>query len=143
MKNEFSGMWSYDGWNQLNFVSQELENPTRNFPLVICIGIPMVTVCYLLVNISYFTVMTASELLASRYCKLFCTRYFIISNLVPLRQHSVPKFSKILHGLFHSVSLVQHLEQLMVCLSHQLDSVLLLVKMAIFLNLCLIYLNRD
>ena len=29
------------------------------------IGIPLVTVCYILVNIAYFTVMTPSEILAS------------------------------------------------------------------------------
>lgn len=34
-------MWSYEGWNNLNFVSQELENPTRNFPIVVGIGIPL------------------------------------------------------------------------------------------------------
>ena len=61
----YNGMWSYDGWNQLNFVSEELKNPTRNFPIVICVGIPLVTVCYLLVNIAYFTVMTPAEVLAS------------------------------------------------------------------------------
>jgi len=61
----YNGMWSYDGWNQLNFVSEELKNPTRNFPIVICIGIPLVTVCYLLVNVAYFTVMTPAEVLAS------------------------------------------------------------------------------
>jgi len=59
-------MWSYDGWNQLNFVSEELQNPVRNFPIVICAGIPLVTVCYVLVNIAYFTVMSPSELLASK-----------------------------------------------------------------------------
>ena len=37
----------------------------RNFPLVIMIGIPLVTVCYILVNIAYFTVMTPNEVLAS------------------------------------------------------------------------------
>ena len=36
-------MWSYDGWNQLNFVSQELKDPVRNFPIVICVGIPLGT----------------------------------------------------------------------------------------------------
>ena len=39
----FLGMWSYDGWNQLNFVSQELKDPVRNFPIVICVGIPLGT----------------------------------------------------------------------------------------------------
>uniref|UniRef100_H2ZQ45 b(0,+)-type amino acid transporter 1 n=1 Tax=Ciona savignyi TaxID=51511 RepID=H2ZQ45_CIOSA len=61
----YSGLWSYDGWNQLNFVTEELDNPVRNFPLTIMIGIPMVTVFYILVNIAYFTVMTPSEIIAS------------------------------------------------------------------------------
>ena len=37
----------------------------RNLPLAIMIGIPLVTVLYLLVNISYFTVMSVEELLNS------------------------------------------------------------------------------
>lgn len=37
----------------------------RNFPITIFIGIPMVTVLYILVNIAYFTAMTPDELLAS------------------------------------------------------------------------------
>ncbi|XP_030622258.1 b(0,+)-type amino acid transporter 1 [Chanos chanos] len=61
----YNGLWAYDGWNQLNFITEELKNPYRNLPLAIVIGIPMVTVCYVLVNIAYFTVMTPSELLNS------------------------------------------------------------------------------
>lgn len=38
---------------------------TRNLPLAIVIGIPLVTVCYIMVNIAYFSVMTSTELLQS------------------------------------------------------------------------------
>uniref|UniRef100_A0A8D2L589 b(0,+)-type amino acid transporter 1 n=1 Tax=Varanus komodoensis TaxID=61221 RepID=A0A8D2L589_VARKO len=62
----YNGLWAYDGWNQLNYITEELRNPFRNLPLSIIIGIPLVTVCYVLINVSYFTVMTATELLQSQ-----------------------------------------------------------------------------
>ena len=56
---------AYDGWNNLNYVTEEIVNPKRNLPLSIIIAIPMVTVCYLLVNISYLAVMSPSEMMIS------------------------------------------------------------------------------
>ncbi|XP_008309073.1 b(0,+)-type amino acid transporter 1-like isoform X1 [Cynoglossus semilaevis] len=61
----YYGFWAYDGWNQLNFITEELKNPFRNLPLAIIIGIPLVAVCYVMVNVAYFTVMTTSEVLLS------------------------------------------------------------------------------
>uniref|UniRef100_A0A3P8PMU3 b(0,+)-type amino acid transporter 1 n=1 Tax=Astatotilapia calliptera TaxID=8154 RepID=A0A3P8PMU3_ASTCA len=61
----YNGLWAYDGWNQLNFITEELKDPFRDLPLAIVIGIPLVTVCYVLVNVAYFTVMTTTELLLS------------------------------------------------------------------------------
>ncbi|XP_029001096.1 b(0,+)-type amino acid transporter 1-like [Betta splendens] len=61
----YNGLWAYDGWTQLNFITEELKSPHRNLPLAILIGIPLVGVCYVLVNVAYFTVMTPNELLLS------------------------------------------------------------------------------
>lgn len=61
----YNGLWAYDGWNNLNFVTEELKNPHKNLPLAIIIGIPTVTFCYILVNVGYFTVMSKEEILLS------------------------------------------------------------------------------
>nr|DBA16791.1 TPA: hypothetical protein GDO54_002330 [Pyxicephalus adspersus] len=45
--------------------SADLSLCYRNLPLSIIFGIPLVMVCYLLINIAYFTVMTPTELLQS------------------------------------------------------------------------------
>lgn len=61
----YGGLWAFDGWNNLNYITEEIINPRRNLPLAIFISLPMCTIIYLLVNISYFTVMSKKELLDS------------------------------------------------------------------------------
>ncbi|XP_003744629.1 b(0,+)-type amino acid transporter 1 [Galendromus occidentalis] len=61
----YSGLWAYDGWNNLNYVTEELVNPYVNLPRAIWIAIPLVTVSYVLVNVAYLTVLSSSEFLAS------------------------------------------------------------------------------
>lgn len=52
----------------------------RNLPLAILIGISLVTVCYILVNVAYFTVMTPSELLLSPAVAVVRKRQLPLSN---------------------------------------------------------------
>lgn len=58
-------LWSFDGWNSLNSVTEEIKRPGVNLPRALMIAIPMVTILYLLVNISYLIVMTPTEMISS------------------------------------------------------------------------------
>ncbi|GLV31090.1 sobremesa [Carabus blaptoides fortunei] len=61
----YTGLWAYDGWNNLNYVTEEIKSPSKNLPRSIMIGIPLVTVCYALINVSYLTVMSPLEMMTS------------------------------------------------------------------------------
>ncbi|CAO3685773.1 unnamed protein product [Umbelopsis ramanniana] len=56
----YSGLWAYDGWNNLNYVSGEMKDPNRDLPRVIFIGIPTVIMFYLFANIAYLAVLPSS-----------------------------------------------------------------------------------
>ncbi|XP_034419029.1 b(0,+)-type amino acid transporter 1-like [Cyclopterus lumpus] len=61
----YQGLWSFDGWNTLNYLTEELKHPEVNLPRAVVIAISLVTGLYLLVNVSYLTVLTPRELMSS------------------------------------------------------------------------------
>ncbi|XP_046712196.1 b(0,+)-type amino acid transporter 1-like isoform X2 [Silurus meridionalis] len=64
-KTFYQCLWAYDGWSVLNSVTEELKRPEVNLPRALMIAIPMVTILYLLVNVSYLAAMTPREMMAS------------------------------------------------------------------------------
>lgn len=61
----YSGLFAFGGWNFLNFVTEELQDPYRNLPRAIWIALPTVTGIYVLANIAYFAVLSGVEIESS------------------------------------------------------------------------------
>uniref|UniRef100_A0A0N5ALR5 Y+L amino acid transporter 2 n=1 Tax=Syphacia muris TaxID=451379 RepID=A0A0N5ALR5_9BILA len=57
----YSGLWSYAGWDILNYGTTELRNPRRNMPLSLIGGITVVSLIYTAINIAYFAVLPVHE----------------------------------------------------------------------------------
>src|SRR6266542_6391137 len=55
-------LWAYDGWNNITFLAGEVEQPERNLPLGLIISMFIVMGLYLLVNLSYYHVLTPTEI---------------------------------------------------------------------------------
>ncbi len=55
-------IWTYDGWNNINFAAGEIKKPQRNLPLCLILGTLAVTVLYVAVNYVYLYALPIKEL---------------------------------------------------------------------------------
>ena len=50
-------LFSSDAWNNVTFAAAEVKNPSRNLPLALLLGTGLVTLLYVLANLSYLNVL--------------------------------------------------------------------------------------
>ncbi|CAJ0964086.1 unnamed protein product, partial [Mesorhabditis belari] len=53
----YGGLWSYAGWDVLNYGTPEIHKPRRTMPLALLTGILIVMITYILINLAYFVVL--------------------------------------------------------------------------------------
>jgi len=60
-----AAFWAYEGWNNVTFAAGEVKRPERTLPLALILGICFVIVVYVLLNLVYYRVLSASEVASS------------------------------------------------------------------------------
>jgi APA family basic amino acid/polyamine antiporter len=61
-----AAMFAYGGWQNLNFVAEEVKEPERNLPRAILIGVACVIAVYVGINVAYVHVLGAPGLAATQ-----------------------------------------------------------------------------
>ncbi|XP_008827679.1 solute carrier family 7 member 13 [Nannospalax galili] len=61
----FQGYFAFAGGGCFTYVAGELKEPNKTIPKCIFTALPLITVVYLLANVSYLTVLTPREILSS------------------------------------------------------------------------------
>jgi APA family basic amino acid/polyamine antiporter len=57
-----AAFWAYQGWVSVGFIGGEVKDPTRNIPKGIVMGVFVVIAIYLLVNVTYLTLLSIPQL---------------------------------------------------------------------------------
>jgi APA family basic amino acid/polyamine antiporter len=57
-----AAFWAYQGWVSVGFIGGEIKDPTKNIPKGIVTGVFIVIAVYLLVNITYLTLLSIPQL---------------------------------------------------------------------------------
>ncbi|HEV2751236.1 MAG TPA: amino acid permease [Gemmatimonadales bacterium] len=58
-------LFTYGGWQQTNFIAEEIVDPERNLPRALVLGVVVVVAVYLLANVAYLRVLGPAGLATS------------------------------------------------------------------------------
>lgn len=60
-------MWAYNGFQDLGTMGEEVENPSKNIPRALILGMLVIAAIYMLANCVYFRVLTFGEVAQSSH----------------------------------------------------------------------------
>ena len=60
-------LFSSDGWNSVTFIAGEIKDPQRNIPLSLALGTFLVTLLYVLANITYLSLLPVEGIQAAAF----------------------------------------------------------------------------
>jgi basic amino acid/polyamine antiporter, APA family len=58
-------LFAFGGWQQTNFIAEEMRNPRRDLPRALVLGVLIVVAAYLMVNVAYLRALGVAGLAAS------------------------------------------------------------------------------
>lgn len=59
--------WAYDGWNNISFVAGEIQEPQKNIPRSLFLGLSFCIIVYVLVNLAFVYLMPVQQMAASSF----------------------------------------------------------------------------
>ena len=62
-----AALWAYDGWEDLNLVGSEVQDPHRNFPRALVGGVSLVAIIYLLFSAACLKVLPFDNVASSQH----------------------------------------------------------------------------
>jgi basic amino acid/polyamine antiporter, APA family len=62
-----AALWAYDGWEDLNLVGSEVQNPARNFPRALVGGVSLVALIYLLFSAACLRILPFQSVAGSQH----------------------------------------------------------------------------
>ncbi len=116
-----AALWAYDGWEDLNLVGSEVENPSKNFPRALVGGVAVVALIYFLFSAACLKVLPFAavatsphiasdvvEHVAGRGAALWITIAMVISALGSMNSSVLsgarPTYAMARDGLFFKVA---------------------------------------
>nr|XP_012629700.1 solute carrier family 7 member 13 isoform X2 [Microcebus murinus] len=103
----FQGYFAYSGGGCFTLIAGELKTPRKTIPRIIFTALPLVTILYLLLNISLLTVLTPKEIISSDAVAIAWTdRVFpSLAWVIPFAI-SASLFSNLLINVFESARVI-------------------------------------